>query len=417
MSLPVACRTLLLAVVLAPGLALAQPATPTQTQEDDYTRYELLAPGSGQFRIRYEVTATRAGAPFFFNAIRKGSVATDEYVFDAATGQPLKWEVVSGARARAEGHPLADLDTEWIKVTLARPIPVGGEARVVIDKTYKDDTSYFRRGDLIVFDRPLGIRRNAVVLPAGYRLVSCNVPSQVLATPDGRVMITFMHPGPAAAPLVVVGAPGLSPFTPVWPTPAGRPAGAATAAPVDPLANRAHQDREATYDLQTPGSGRWEIEHDYTETRAGTRYYLEVLAGGEGGGPVVHNLDTGESLTPEVLTGAALKARGIDAGGPVGDGDTVLLAGFPEVTAGRSVRLRVRRAVSDRAAYALDGDELVFAQTVDRPRQTVLLPAGWTVVASAIPVVVDETADGRQRLVYENPRPDALRLLVRARRR
>jgi len=405
-----------LTAALPPGLALAQPSAPPQTQEDDYTRYELLAPGTGQFRIRYEVTATRAGAPFFFNAIRKGSVATDEHVFDAATGQPLKWEVVSGARARAEGHPLADLDTEWIKVTLARPVPVDGEARVVIDKTYKDDRSYFRKGDLIVFDRPLGIRRNAVVLPPGYRLVSCNVPSQVLATADGRVMITFMHPGPAAAPLVVVGAPGLAPFTPAWPARAAPASRVATAAPVDPLADRAHQDREAVYRLQAPESGTWEIEHDYTETRAGTRHYLEVLAGGEGGVPVVRSLDTGESLTPEVITGAALKARGIDAGGPVGGGDKVLLAAFPEVTAGRSVRLRVRRTVSDRAAYTLDGDELVFEQTVDRPRQSVILPAGWTVVASALPTVVDESADGRQRLVFENPRPDTMRLLIRARR-
>ncbi|MGE0360236.1 MAG: hypothetical protein AB7H93_17460 [Vicinamibacterales bacterium] len=406
-----------LTAALPPGLALAQPAAPPQTQEDDYTRYELLAPGTGQFRILYEVTATRAGAPFFFNAIRKGSVATDERVTDAATGQPLTWEVVSGAQARAEGHPLADLDTEWIKVTLARPVPVGGEARVVIDKTYKDDKSYFRRGDLLVFDRPLGIRRNAVVLPAGYRLVSCNVPSQVLATPDGRVMIAFMHPGPAAAPLVMTAAPGLAPFRPAWPTRARGASWTAAASPADPLADRAHQDREAIYRLQAPASGTWELEHDFTEARAGARHHLEVLGGGGSGVPVVRNLDTGETLTTEVVAGAELAARAIDVGRSVGDREPVMLTAFPQVTAGRSVRLRVRRTVTDRTAYGLDGDELLFEQTADRPRQTVLLPAGWTVVASAVPVVVDETADGRQRLVYENPRPDALRLLIRARRR
>ena len=118
------------------------------------------------------MTATTAGAPFFFNAIRKGSIATDERVADMMTGQPLKWEIVSGAQARKEGHPTADLETEWLKVHLARPVPKGGEGRVLIDKTYKDPKSYFRDGDTIVFDRSLGIRRNAVVLPAGYRLIS-----------------------------------------------------------------------------------------------------------------------------------------------------------------------------------------------------------------------------------------------------
>ena len=61
------------------------------------------------------------------------------------TGQPLKWEIVSGAQARKEGHPTADLETEWLKVHLARPVPKGGEGRVLIDKTYKDAEELFPR--------------------------------------------------------------------------------------------------------------------------------------------------------------------------------------------------------------------------------------------------------------------------------
>ena len=137
------------------------------------------------------------------------------------TGQPLKWEVVSGAQARKEGHPTADLETEWLKVHLARPVPKGGEGRVLIDKTYKDAKSYFRDGDTIVFDRSLGIKRNAVVLPLGYRLISCNVPSQVMTTPDGRVMITFLNTSAAAAPLVIRARQGLAAFTPKIPATAG----------------------------------------------------------------------------------------------------------------------------------------------------------------------------------------------------
>jgi hypothetical protein len=415
-------RVLVVPVALALALgtvpAAAQPAaTPPQTQEDDYTRYELLGPDTAQFRIIYEVTATRAGAPFFFNAIRRGSIATDERVFDAATGAALKWEVVNGATARAEGHPLADLETEWIKVHLARPVPAGGEARVVIDKTYKDAKSYHRKGDLIVFDRVLGIRRNAVVLPAGYRLVSCNVPSQVLSTPDGRVMITFQNPGPAAAPLVVTAAPGLAPFTPSWPTRRTGTSSRSAASPAEQLVDRAHQDREAIYRLQAPATHGVEIEHDYTETRVGVAHYIEaVAAGADVTRPAVRNLDTGETLAIETMTGKELRARGIDAAGQVADGERVVVGAFPAVTVGRSVRLRVQATSTD-PAYTLDGDVLVWERGLDRPRNTVLLPAGWTLVASALPVVVDEAPDGRQRLVYENPRPDVMQLLIRARRR
>src|SRR3990167_8715887 len=90
---------LAVALVLCLCSASASAQAPQrQTQEDDYTRYELLGPDTAQFRILYEVTATTPGAKFFFNAIRKGSVATDERVNDMMTGQALKWEVVSGAQ-------------------------------------------------------------------------------------------------------------------------------------------------------------------------------------------------------------------------------------------------------------------------------------------------------------------------------
>src|SRR3979409_2141062 len=83
------------------GAAKARPGagaseTLRQTETDEYTRYELLAPESASFRIRYEVTATTAGAKYYYNPIRKGSVATDESVYDAMTGEPLQFEIVSG---------------------------------------------------------------------------------------------------------------------------------------------------------------------------------------------------------------------------------------------------------------------------------------------------------------------------------
>src|SRR4030095_16710670 len=69
---------------------------------DTYTRYELLAPESHQFKIYYEVTETRAGSKYHFNQIREGSDASDESVVDLATGKPLKFEVVTGAQAKAD---------------------------------------------------------------------------------------------------------------------------------------------------------------------------------------------------------------------------------------------------------------------------------------------------------------------------
>src|SRR6266571_2905441 len=95
---------------------------------DTYTRYELLAPDSHQFKIYYEVTETRAGARFHFNQIREGSEASDESVIDLATGKPLKFEVVTGAQAKNDSPAENFSNTaHYIKVHLAHPVPERGE--------------------------------------------------------------------------------------------------------------------------------------------------------------------------------------------------------------------------------------------------------------------------------------------------
>jgi|SRR5436190_2268907 len=163
---------------------------------DTYTRYELLAPETHQFKIYYEVTETRAGSRYHFNQIREGSEASDESVIDLATGKALKFEVVSGAQAKVdspnENFPPA---AHYIRVSLAHPVPTGGEYRLAIIKTYKDDKSYYIEGDQIVYKRPLGIPRDSVVLPAGYEIVSCSVATQVLRGADGQLKLAFVNPG------------------------------------------------------------------------------------------------------------------------------------------------------------------------------------------------------------------------------
>ncbi len=189
---------------LAVGCASQEPAPPTRAagasvpavEADEYTRYELLAPETAQFRILYEVTAIATGATAYFNPIRKGSIASDERVTDRMTGQTLPFEVVSSEEARRTGLSDAEPGTNYIRIHLPRPVPpAGGQVRLLIEKTYKDPKSYFIEGDAIVFTRSLSIRRNGILLPAGYELLSCNVPSQVL-TEGGRILVSFMNAGP-----------------------------------------------------------------------------------------------------------------------------------------------------------------------------------------------------------------------------
>ena len=87
------------------------------------------------------------------------------------------------------------------------------------------------------------------------------------------------------------------------------------------------------------------------------------------------------------------------------------------IAACHSVRIRIAETYTDPKSYRLDGEELVFDRTFGRPRNAVVLPAGWSLTASSIPALISETSDGRIRLDFVNPRPDEIAVLIRARRR
>jgi len=416
-------RVFVVACLVAVSSALL-PAQARQTSQDEYTLYELLAPDTASFRIDYEVTATTTGATSFWNPIRKGSVASDEAVYDMMTGAPLKFEQVTGAQAKAHGLGNADLESDYIEVHLARPVPPdGGQARVRIVKTYKDPKSYFRKDDGIVFDRPLGIRRNSVVLPAGYQLTDCNVPSQVTSEPDGRIRISFMHQAPGAAALIVKAKPG----APTGET--AKPRALTAARSWEPpssqgpterarLSERAHQDRDIVYFLQSPETSAFSLYHDYTESREGVDKYLNVVrTGSTVSKPSGRILDTGEALKAEVLTGAQMKAAGIDPGGErVAPDQQVVVTSFAPVKKGQSVRLRLSETYTAPQSYRLEGDEFVLDRSLGRPRNSVVLPRGWYLTWLSIPAVVRQTPDGLTRIDFVNGRPDSVDVLIKGKK-
>ncbi len=391
-------RLLVVVFVLAAASAAAQ-----QTDEDAYTRYELLAPDTQQFAIVYDVTATVSGARHYFNPIRRGSEATDERVIDLMSGESLKFDIVSGAEARKGGHSAADAETSYIRIHLPRAVPKDGEVRLRIWKTYKDPKSYYRDGEMIVFNRSLGIRRNTIVLPPGHELIACNVPAQVLSEADGRIAVSFMNTGAAAAPLVVHARAVTQARAGSVTTKAAR------------LTERAFQDREIVYFLQPPETHSFSLYHDYTESREGVDKYLNVVrAGSTVSNPSARILDTGEPLKTEILKGQAITAAKIDIGEAVRPETEVVVIHFPPVKKGQSVRLRISETYTDPARYRLQKDLLEWDRSFGRPRNTVVLPEGWRLLTSSIPAVVTETDDGRIRLYFENNRPDEIATLIQA---
>ena len=394
-----------------------------QTETDEYTRYELLAPDSASFRIRYEVTATTAGAKYYYNPIRKGSVASDEAVYDAMSGEALQFEVVSGEDGRKDTLMTdADTGTNYIKVHLARPVPQDGQGRLLILKTYKDAKSYYRDGDAIVFNRSLGIKRNSVVLPAGYELIGCNVASQILPEADGRTAVSFMNGSAGESPLLLRAKLGAQTGAAAVPRPVTTAVSweAPFAGEMEKqrLSERAHQDRDIVYFLKEPETHAFRLYHDYTESRPGVDKYLNVVrAGSTVSEPSAYVLDTGEKLATQIMTGDELAAAKIDAGEVVAPTAQVVVIRFTPVKKGQSIRLRISETYTAVGSYRLEGDDLVFDRSLGRPRNAVVLPGGWYLTASAIPATVSLLADGRVRLDFWNGRPDSVDVLIKAKRR
>jgi hypothetical protein len=174
---------------------------------DEITVYDLLAPATHSFDIVYDVSATREGSPYYFNPIRPGSTASKERVIDRASGKPLEFTVVDGKTAKAGGFVNARTadDAEFLRVTLARPVPKGAESRIRIYKTYTDAPSYYETPTGFVFDRPLGIKRNVVILPKGYELVGSASPAMVSVDADGRIRVSFLNDRDDQLPVKITG--------------------------------------------------------------------------------------------------------------------------------------------------------------------------------------------------------------------
>lgn len=365
-------------LLLAPGISSAQPAF---TAHDNYTRYELLAPGSGQFAITYYVTERRAGAIYLLNQTRSGSAGSDIAVFDPQTGRPLKFDYMTGAELTADKTPgRFDPNEHYIRAHLPRPVPEGGEGRVKILKTYRDEKSYYVEGEDLVFRRSLGIARNSIVLPKGYRLLSSNVAAQMFTLPDGRFAISYEHAHGYAADVMIRARPSAS---------AGREA--------DIPVERAFDWSKTVYELQFDPQAVT-VTHEYVETTAGEEVALQRPAG-MSDEVVVTDLDSGQSL-PVSMRGSQAIAR----------------LRTPVSGAGASARLRISGVMRDTGFRMREG-AMDWTTTTGAARTLVILPAGWDVASVSIPATVTAQSDGRVGIQIYNGSAGAITVTIRAAKR
>jgi hypothetical protein len=329
------------------SLRPSRPVTALFTQEA-YTQYEILAPGSEQFRITFFTDTNRPGATEIVNATRAGSEGTDVEVFDPRTGKPMKFVY--------EVQPNGD---HAIRAALPFPVPEGGIGRALILKTYKDARTYMMNGQNIVWVRSLAGYRLGVVLPKGFAFLSSDVAAQVSTLSDGRLKIAFANPSGQSNPVTIHAQPTTAMFKPSVYT------------------DMFFDDIKTLYDLGPADTGTFKVEQTYSDTRKGTTAAIDALSYLPLRDLVVVDLDTAKAL--------AVQKMGTKA---------VAKLDVPITNDEQSAHLLVKGSVDD-GSYKVVGGELVFERAMRGLRNTVLLPAGWQVSAVSQSGTIGRTPEGR----------------------
>lgn len=184
------------------------------------------------------------------------------------------------------------------------------------------------------------------------------------------------------------------------------------------LNERAYQDREILYELQSPESHAFRITHDYTARKQGEQYYFNIVrAGSHVTDPESIDLDSGDALKWEVISGKQAKERKLPIEQASDDSEIVVTHLARPLAAGATNRIRLKETYTDAKSYYRDGEELVWDRTFGRLRNTVVLPSGWYLTALSSPATIQTLPDGRVSVYIVNPRNDEVRVYLRARLR
>jgi len=151
----------------------------------------------------------------------------------------------------------------------------------------------------------------------------------------------------------------------------------------------------------------------------GEKYYFNVVrAGSHVTDPESIDLDTGEKLKWEIISGKQATDRKLPITEAIKDDSEIVVTHLAGALAkGTTNRVRLMETYADPKSYYLDGEELVWDRTFGRLRNTVVLPQGWYLTTLMTPATIQTLPDGRVSIYVVNPRNDDVRVYFRARRR
>ena len=185
-----------------------------------------------------------------------------------------------------------------------------------------------------------------------------------------------------------------------------RPRGAAAR-----LDERARQDREIVYFLNPPETHSFFLYHDYTESRPRHRQVPERRAQGvEGHEPERPHPGHRREPRVETLRGEAITKAGLDLRGELEGAGAARHRGGGHPLPARRPRAARCACASPRPtptppAIGWKATVLVFDRSLGRPRNAIVLPAGYSLTTSSIPATVSETPTAESASTSSTPGP------------
>ena len=200
-------RASALCFLLVPVIGAAQATTPPlganrggrlseRARQDREIVYFLQQPETHAFDLYHDYTESRPGVDNYLNVVRGGSKASNPSALILDTGEKLKVETLAGAKITEAKLDIGEPVTPATEVVVIRfpAVKQGQSVRLRISETYTDPGRYGVVGDELVWDRAFGRPANAMVLPQGWYLTNCSIPTTVSMEPDGRVRLDFINP-------------------------------------------------------------------------------------------------------------------------------------------------------------------------------------------------------------------------------
>ena len=200
-------RASALCFLLVPVIGAAQATTPPlganrggrlseRARQDREIVYFLQQPETHAFDLYHDYTESRPGVDNYLNVVRGGSKASNPSALILDTGEKLKVETLAGAKITEAKLDIGEPVTPTSEVVVIRfpAVKQGQSVRLRISETYTDPGRYGVVGDELVWDRAFGRPANAMVLPQGWYLTNCSIPTTVSMEPDGRVRLDFINP-------------------------------------------------------------------------------------------------------------------------------------------------------------------------------------------------------------------------------